>query len=110
AEHRDLWQRYSIVFRELNELRKAREELLEETTDQNLDLWRHQLQELESVNPQPSELQALQTRYSLASNARRLIEVTGTILQQLSAAEDSILKRLAEISRLLREVNRLDDS
>jgi DNA repair protein RecN (Recombination protein N) len=110
AEHRDLWQRYSIIFRELNELRKAREELLEETTDQNLDLWRHQLQELESAELQPSELQALQTRYSLASNAKRLIEVSSAILAQLSAAENSVIKQLAEIARSLREINRLDDT
>jgi DNA repair protein RecN (Recombination protein N) len=110
SEHRELLQKYRGSFQELSGLRRKREELLEQTTDQNLDLWRHQLQELESANPQPSELQALQTRYSLASNSRRLIEVTGAILQQLSASEDSILKRLAEISRQLREINRLDDS
>ena len=46
----------------------------------------------------------------MASNARRLIEVTGAILQQLSAAEDSVLKQLAEIARQLREINRLDES
>jgi DNA repair protein RecN (Recombination protein N) len=110
AEHRDLWQRYSIVFRQLNELRKAREELLEETTDQNLDLWRHQLQELESAQLQPSELQALQARYSLASNAKRLIEVSNAILTQLSAAENSVIKQLAEIARSLRDINRLDET
>jgi DNA repair protein RecN (Recombination protein N) len=110
AEHRDLLQRYSIIFRGLNELRKAREELLEETTDQNLDLWRHQLQELESAELQPSELQALQTRYSLASNAKRLIEVSSAILAQLSAAENSVIKQLAEIARSLREINRLDET
>jgi DNA repair protein RecN (Recombination protein N) len=87
-----------------------REELLEQTTNQNLDLWRHQLEELESASPQSSELQALQTRYSLASNARRLIEVTGAILQRLSASEDSVLKQVAEIARQLREINRLDES
>ena len=46
----------------------------------------------------------------MASNARRLIEVSGAILQQLSGAEDSVLKRLAEIARQLREINRLDES
>jgi DNA repair protein RecN (Recombination protein N) len=110
AEHRELLQRYRASFQELSGLRMKREELLEQTTDQNLDLWRHQLQELESAGPQPSEVQALQIRYSLASNARRLIEVTGAILQQLSMAEDSVLKQLAEIARQLREINRLDES
>jgi DNA repair protein RecN (Recombination protein N) len=110
AEHRELLQTYRASFQRLSGLRMEREELLEQTTNQNLDLWRHQLEELESASPQPSELQALQTRYSLASNARRLIEVTGAILQRLSASEDSVLKQVAEIARQLREINRLDES
>jgi len=110
AEHRELLQTYRASFQRLSGLRMEREELLEQTTSQNLDLWRHQLEELESASPQSSELQALQTRYSLASNARRLIEVTGAILQRLSASEDSVLKQVAEIARQLREINRLDES
>jgi DNA repair protein RecN (Recombination protein N) len=110
AEHRESLQKYRATFQELSGLRRKREELLEQTTDQNLDLWRHQLRELESANLQPSELQTLQARYSVASNARRLIEVSGTILQQLTVAEGSVLKQLAEIARQLREIKRLDES
>jgi len=110
ADHRESFQKYRATFQELSGLRQKREELLEQTTDQNVDLWRHQLQELESANLQPSELQTLQARYSVASNARRLIEVSGSILQQISVAEDSVLKRLSEIGRELREINRLDES
>jgi DNA repair protein RecN (Recombination protein N) len=110
AEDRESLQKYRASFQELHGLRKKREELLDQTTDQNLDLWRHQLKELESANPQPSELQTLQTRYSVASNARRLIEVSGAILQQLSGAEDSVTRQLAEIARQLREIHRLDES
>jgi DNA repair protein RecN (Recombination protein N) len=59
---------------------------------------------------QPAELQTLQARYSVASNARRLIELSDSILQHLSLAEDSVLKQLGEITRQLREINRLDES
>jgi DNA repair protein RecN (Recombination protein N) len=110
AENPEMLKKYRASFQRTSSLRQQREELLERTTAQNLDLWRHQLQELESANPQPSEIQALQTRYTVASNSRRLIEVTGTILEHLSAAEDSVLKRLGEIARQLREINRLDES
>jgi DNA repair protein RecN (Recombination protein N) len=110
ADHREALQRYRATFQELSGLRKKREELLEQTADQNLDLWRHQLQELESANLQPAELQTLQARYSVASNARRLIELSDSILQHLSLSEDSVLKQLGEIARQLREVNRLDES
>jgi DNA repair protein RecN (Recombination protein N) len=110
AEHRGSLEKYRATFQELIGLRRQREALLEEAANQNLDLWRHQLQELESANPQPSELETLQLRYSVASNARRLTEMTGAILQRLSAAEDSVLRQLAEIARQLREINRMDES
>ena len=110
ADHLGSFQKYRATFQELGGLRQKREELLDQTSNQNLDLWRHQLRELESANLQPSELQMLQTRYSVASNARRLIEISGSILEQLSLAEDSVLKQLAEIARQLREINRLDES
>jgi DNA repair protein RecN (Recombination protein N) len=110
ANHGESLLKYRSTFQELSGLRRKREELLGQTTDQNLDLWRHQLQELESVNPQPLEIETLQARYSVASNARRLLEVSGSILQQLSGAEDAVLKQLAEIARQLREINRLDES
>ena len=48
AEHGESLQRYRASFQELSRLRNKREELLKQTTDQNLDLWRHQLEELES--------------------------------------------------------------
>jgi DNA repair protein RecN (Recombination protein N) len=110
ADHREALQRYRATFQKLSGLRKKREELLEQTTDQNLDLWRHQLQELEAASLQPAELQTLQARYSVASNARRLVELSDTVLQHLSQAEDSVLKQLGEIARQLREINRLDES
>ncbi|MBV9300072.1 MAG: DNA repair protein RecN [Verrucomicrobia bacterium] len=110
AEHRRSLENYRATFEELIGLRRQREALLEQATDQNLDLWRHQLQELESANPQPSELETLQLRYSVASNAKRLTEVTGAILQRLSMAEDSVLRQLAEVGRQLREIHRMDES
>jgi DNA repair protein RecN (Recombination protein N) len=110
ADHREALQKYRTTFQVLSGLRKKREELLEQTTDQNLDLWRHQLQELEAAGLQPAELQTLQARYSVVSNARRLVELSDSILQHLSQAEDSVLKQLGEIARQLREINRLDES
>jgi DNA repair protein RecN (Recombination protein N) len=110
GESRELLRRYRETFEELRRLREKREEILQQTTDQNLDLWRHQLRELESADLKPSELQTLEIRYQVASNSRRLMEITTALLQQLSEAEDSVLSRLADIARQLRELHRLDES
>lgn len=110
ADHRDLLENYRTAFRSLSDLRKKQAELLDEMTDQNLDLWRHQFQELESADLKPSEFEMLQARYRVASNSRRLIEAAGAALQELSGEENSVLTRLAEIARQVREIARLDVS
>ncbi len=110
SENRRVLEKYRTSFRDLGGLREERENLLQQTTNENLDLWRHQLRELESANPQPAELLTLEARYQVASNAKRLIELSGGILEQLSSAEDSVLRQLADIARQLREMNRLDES
>ena len=110
ADHRELLENYRTAFRSLSDLRKKQEELLDQTADQNLDLWHHQLQELESADLKPAEFETLRARYSVASNSRRLIEAAGTALRELSGEDDSILTRLAEIARQVREIARLDES
>ncbi len=110
ADHHELLENYRAAFRSLSDLRKKQADLLDQTTDQNLDLWRHQCQELESADLKPSEFETLQTRYSVASNSRRLIAAAGAALQELSGEENSVLTRLAEIARQVREIARLDES
>ena len=57
---------------------------------------------------QPDEEEALQARYSLAANSRRLIELATGVAHELSESEPSILQRLAETARLLRELEKTD--
>ena len=108
ADAGKLLEAYQHEYQSLSKLRKEREELLCQTSDENLQLWRYQRQELEAADLKNGELQALQARYSAGSNARRLLEVSGAVLQRLSEAEDSILRQLADVARQLRELNRLD--
>jgi DNA repair protein RecN (Recombination protein N) len=104
-----LLQTYRNEYGLLNKIRKEREELLRDTTDENLHLWRYQLQELEAAELKSGESAALQVRHRTSSNARRLLEISGAILERLSEAENSVLNQLADIARLLRELNRLDE-
>ena len=108
ADAGKLLEAYQQEYQSLSKLRKEREELLCQTSEENLQLWRYQRQELEAADLKNGELQALQARYSAGSNARRLLEVSGAVLQRLSEAEDSILRQLADVARQLRELNRLD--
>ena len=110
GESRERLRRYQASFQEVSRLREERENVRQQTADQNLDLWRHQLRELETANLKPCEIESLQACYQVASNSRRLMEISGSILQQLSEVEQSVLSQLTDIARQLREFNRLDQS
>lgn len=75
---------------------------------QELDLLRHQVAEIASANLLATEEDEIEHRYKLASNSRRLVELAGAIARQLSEADESVLSRLAESQRLLRELEKID--
>ncbi|MBA3963193.1 MAG: DNA repair protein RecN [Chthoniobacterales bacterium] len=75
---------------------------------QELDLLRHQVREIASAEVQPNEEEEIHARYRLASNSKRLIELSSAIAQQLAESDDAVLNRLAETQRLLRELEKID--
>jgi DNA repair protein RecN (Recombination protein N) len=97
-------------YRELQALIAERAELsgVESARAQELDLLRHQLNEITAANLNPDEEQEIEARYKLASNSRRLIELASAIARRLSEADDSVLAQLAESQRLFRELEKID--
>ena len=69
---------------------------------------RHQSAEIQSAALRADEEDELQACYSRAANSRRLIELSTGIAQELSESEPSILTRLSETARLLRELEKID--
>jgi len=98
------WQLQTLVAEHgaLNTAETARE--------QELDLLRHQINEIRSANLVAGEEEEIETRYKLASNSKRLIELANAIANKLSEADDSVLSQLAETQRLLRELEKIDNS
>jgi DNA repair protein RecN (Recombination protein N) len=82
----------------------------ETAREQELDLLRHQITEINSANLAVSEEEEIENRYKLASNSKRLIELASTIANKLAEADDSALSQLAETQRLLRELEKIDTS
>jgi DNA repair protein RecN (Recombination protein N) len=82
----------------------------ESAREQELDLLRHQVNEITCAKLEPAEEEEVETRYKLASNSKRLIELASAISQRLAESEDSILNQLGETQRLLRELERIDNS
>ena len=82
----------------------------ETAREQELDLLRHQIGEIKTANLVTGEEEEIENRYKLASNSKRLIELAGAVANKLSEADDSVLSQLAETQRLLRELEKIDNS
>jgi DNA repair protein RecN (Recombination protein N) len=82
----------------------------ETAREQELDLLRHQITEIKSANLVEDEEEEIENRYKLASNSKRLIELANAIANKLSEAEASVVSQLAETQRLLRELEKIDNS
>ena len=108
AENGGLLAEYQRVFQGQADLHRELRQLESEYAENNIALWRHQLAELQGAGLKAGELAAIQARYAVAANARRILELTSAIIQGLSHSEDSVVMRLAEVARLLRELERLD--
>lgn len=80
----------------------------ESAREQEIELLRHQVSEIEAAQLDPTEEEQIETRYKLASNSKRLIELAGGVVGRLSEADDSVLTQLADTQRLLRELEKLD--
>src|SRR6266700_5080143 len=82
----------------------------ETAREQELDLLRHQINEIRSANLVAGEEEEIEKRYKLASNSKRLIELANAVANKLSEADGSVLSQLAETQRLLRELEKIDDA
>jgi len=83
---------------------------VETAREQELDLLRHQINEITTANLDAREEEEIESRYKLASNSKRLIELASAVTNKLAEADDSVLSQLAETQRLLRELEKIDNS
>jgi DNA repair protein RecN (Recombination protein N) len=105
AEYRNQYRQLQTLLAEHSALNTA-----ETAREQELDLLRHQINEIKSANLVANEEEQIEKRYKLASNSKRLIELGSATANKLSEADDSVLSQLAETQRLLRELEKIDSS
>jgi DNA repair protein RecN (Recombination protein N) len=112
ARAEDRLDEYRKHYRQLQALlgEHAALDTAETAREQELDLLRHQFAEIKSANLAADEEEEIEKRYKLASNSKRLIELASAIANNLSEADDSVVSQLAETQRLLRELERIDNS
>jgi DNA repair protein RecN (Recombination protein N) len=101
---------FSEAYRRLQSLRSEHASLstAESAREQEIDLLRHQTNEITSANLAAGEEEEISSRYRLASNSKRLLELAAAISRRLSEADDAILPQLSETQRLLRDLEKID--
>jgi DNA repair protein RecN (Recombination protein N) len=110
AEALPLRQRFHELCRNRSELLRQKNELIidERTYAQQLDLLRFQVKEITSAKLVVGEEKELETEFSRASNAARLIELSQTALAALNEDDNSLFNQAGAIGRSLAELARLD--
>ncbi|MEM9235372.1 MAG: DNA repair protein RecN [Verrucomicrobiota bacterium] len=100
---RRAWRAWRERLTELEELQEA-----ESATGQELELLRHQVEEIDASNLKPEEEDEIADRYRRASNATRLVELAGSAATALGGEEGGVVSLLAEVQRQVRELEKLD--
>jgi DNA repair protein RecN (Recombination protein N) len=105
-----LYERYRAEFAALQRLRTEQAELSgnDGAFARELDLLRHQLHEIEKAQLRPDEEGELQARFHVASNARRLFELSMQTVSALAEADDAVTARAVQLRKSLRELERVD--
>ena len=85
---------------------RARAEDLKERRD----FQAFQVEEIRAADPQPGEDERLEQERSVLENAERLAEEASQLADLLYQAEDSVVDRLGQVSRLAEDIARMDAS
>ena len=101
--YRATWRAWRDKLTELEDLQQA-----ESASTQELELLRHQVDEIDAAQLKPDEEDEIADRYRRASNSTRLVELSGAAATALGADDGGILSHLADVQRLVRDLEKLD--
>ncbi len=91
----------------LRELRARRDDFLSKMPSENeARLLRDEIAEIEKAAPGVNEDSEINERHALAANSRQILELTSRAAAILSEAESSVVDRLSEALRVLRDLER----
>jgi DNA repair protein RecN (Recombination protein N) len=107
-----LRERFAKARRTLLHLLEEKTSILldEQGAAREVDLLTHQAGEIEAADLQPGEEETLLSRQRVAVNARRICELCAQLAAGTSDDESSLTSKLENLSRLTRELIRLDSS
>ena len=78
--------------------------------ERELDLLKHQLEEIDAASPNPDEEDELEARYQRVSNSSHLLELAAGACSMLSGGDDTMQDRMGQLQRMCRDLEKLDPS
>ncbi len=108
----DLREQFAVARGTLTSLQNEKTSILldEQGVAREIDLLTHQAGEIEAARLQPGEEEILVSRQRVAANARRIGELCAQLAEGTTDDENSLTSKLENLSRLARELVRLDSS
>jgi len=105
----ELYERYRAAWRSVKDLEKRIEEAGRKEAERatRLDYLKFVVNEIDSANIQPDELELLRAERDVLRNARKLLEAAGQAHDVLYGAEDSVVGRISLVMQSLAEAARL---
>ncbi len=103
AEYRQSYQKLSALFSKKRELREQEHRLKEKK-----DLYEFQMKEIDAVNPQVGEEEALEADLKILENAEKLNDLTSQLHQLLYDGESSVHDNLVQARKQIELLNEID--
>ncbi len=105
-----LREEFTLARRQLLKLREEKDAILqgEQALAREIDLLSHQVAEIDQAQLAPGEEETLLARQKAAANSQRIGEICTQLTAGVNESDDSLTSRLGELSRLARELSRLD--
>lgn len=104
----DFYEKYLLIKKlnsEISELKHREKELSEKKS-----VFEFQLNEIETVNPNPNEDEEIKAQLQIMENSERLVELCTNIFSELYEKDNSIYDELGVISHKLSELARIDST
>ncbi len=85
-------------------------EINEQERLRRIDILNFQIEEIRNVNPQPGEKEALENERNILSNREKILALATEAHAILYENEDSILRKISHVDRLIEDLERFDKS
>ena len=103
AKFAEAWRQWRGAVNELDALENS-----ERASQQQIDMLRHQINEISAAKLQPGEDEEIEAKHRISANSARLGELCAGIVDRLGEGDESVLQALREVGKMVHELEKID--